>query len=232
MNTHKPWKIYVIQHSHTDVGYTERQEKIRQYHVNYIRQALQIVRDIESGARLDWKGYKWVCETFWPVESFLLKATPTEKEEFAQAVQKGYIGLSGTYLNFGEQLNQEMLSVMIQRITDYGQSIQFPVRSAMTADITGFGWGYSQVLADAGIENLITCIHTHHSMFPLWKKQIPFWWETPKGDRILTWSGEHYMFGNDLGLIPGIGGSYTIRDEHDVRKGVSLKSLKRGLIDI
>lgn len=64
MNQHKPWTIYVIQHSHTDVGYTERQEKIRQYHVNYIRQALQIVRDIESGARPDLKGYKWVCETY------------------------------------------------------------------------------------------------------------------------------------------------------------------------
>ncbi|MEK4474870.1 glycoside hydrolase [Paenibacillus sp. FSL R7-0048] len=223
MNQHKPWTIYVIQHSHTDVGYTERQEKIRQYHVNYIRQALQIVRDIESGARPDLKGYKWVCETYWPVESFLLKATDIEKEELAHAVKKGYIGLSGTYLNFGEQLNQEILSIMIKRITDYGQSIQFPVRSAMTADITGFGWGYSQVLADAGIENLITCIHTHHSMFPLWKKQIPFWWETPKGDRILTWSGEHYMFGNDLGLTPGIGGSYTIRDDHDVRNGVSFE---------
>lgn len=74
-NSRKPWKLFVIQHSHTDVGYTERQEKIQQYHVNYIRQALHIFEEIETGRRPDWKGYKWVCETFWPVESFLEKAT-------------------------------------------------------------------------------------------------------------------------------------------------------------
>ncbi|NGP44799.1 glycoside hydrolase [Bacillaceae bacterium SIJ1] len=53
------------------------------------------------------------------------------------------------------------------------------------------------------------------------EKQTPFWWETPHGDRILTWNGEHYMFGNDLGLIPGLGGSYTIKDELDTRNGVT-----------
>lgn len=219
----KPWKLFAIQHSHTDVGYTERQEKIQQYHVDYIRQALHIFQEIESGRHPEWKGYKWVCETFWPVESFLAKATEQEKEQFKQAVHSGNIGLSGTYLNFGELISKEVLEAVIRRITDYGNDIRFPVHSAMTADITGFGWGYSQVLADAGIHNLITCIHTHHSMFPLWKKQTPFWWETPNGDRILTWNGEHYMFGNDLGIMPGLGGSYTIKDELDTSKGVTFE---------
>ncbi|MCJ8013581.1 glycoside hydrolase [Paenibacillus sp. KQZ6P-2] len=219
----KPWKLYAIQHSHTDVGYTERQEKIQQYHVDYIRQALHIFEEIESGRRPEWTGYKWVCETFWPVESFLKKATEREKEQFKRAVKSGTIGLSGTYLNFGELIGKELLEAVTKRITDYGNSIENPVHCAMTADITGFGWGYGQVLADAGIRNLATCIHTHHSMFPLWKKQMPFWWETPEGDRILTWNGEHYVFGNDLGIMPGLGGSYTIKDEFDTSRGVTFE---------
>lgn len=222
-SNNKSWKLYVIQHSHTDVGYTERQEKIQQYHVDYIRQALHIFDEIESGRRPEWKGYKWVCETFWPIESFLKKASEHEKEQLKEAIRSGVIGLSGTYLNFGELIGKDLLEAVIKRITDYGKSIGQPVHSAMTADITGFGWGYGQVLADAGIHNLITCIHTHHSMFPLWAKQMPFWWETPAGDRILTWNGEHYMLGNDLGLMPGLGGSYTIKDELDTRKGVSFE---------
>ena len=71
MPSQKPWKIYAIHHSHTDIGYTERQEKIQQYHVNFIRQALQILREIHSGRHPEWAGFKWVCETFWPVESFM-----------------------------------------------------------------------------------------------------------------------------------------------------------------
>ncbi|MCQ6561742.1 glycoside hydrolase family 38 N-terminal domain-containing protein [Paenibacillus mendelii] len=223
MTKPKNWTIYAIQHSHTDVGYTERQEKIRQYHVDFIRQALTIVREIRSGNRPDWQGYKWVCETFWPIESFLSKATDSEREELAEAFRQGDFGISGTYLNMSELVGKELLEAMLKRICDYAQSIDVKVESAMTADITGFGWGYGQVLADKGIKNLITCIHTHHSMFPLRKKQTPFWWETPGGDRILTWSGEHYVFGNDLGIMPGLGGSYTIRDELDTSRGVSFE---------
>lgn len=223
MTVHKPWKIYAIHHSHTDVGYTERQEKIQQYHVDFIRQALHIIREIQSGRRPEWTGFKWECETFWPVETFLKKASEQEMLEFAEAVRRGDIGLSGTYLNMSELIGKELLESMIERIRSYGESIQTPVTSAMTADITGFSWGYGQVLLGAGIQNLTTCIHTHHSMYPLWKKQQPFWWEMPSGERLLTWNGEHYMFGNDLGFIPGIGGSYTTKDEFDTSKGVTFE---------
>ncbi|WP_314584734.1 glycoside hydrolase [Paenibacillus terrigena] len=223
MTATKPWKIYAIHHSHTDVGYTERQEKIQQYHVDFIRQALHILREIESGRRPEWKGFKWVCETFWPIESFLKKATEQEKKEFEEGVRRGDIGLSGTYLNMSELIGKELFESMLGRIRDYGVSIQAPVTSAMTADITGFSWGYGQALLDAGVQNLITCIHTHHSMFPLWKKQQPFWWEMPSGERLLTWNGEHYVFGNDLGLVPGLGGKYTIKDELDLSKGMTFE---------
>jgi len=223
MSVKRPWKIYAIHHSHTDIGYTERQEKIQQYHVNFIRQVLHILRESKSGRRPEWQGFKWVCETFWPIETFLKQATEQEKIEFAEGVRQGDIGLSGTYLNMTELIGKELFQSMIARVCDYGQSIQIPVTSAMTADINGFSWGYGQVLLDAGIQNLSTCIHTHHGMFPCWKKQQPFWWEMPSGDRLLTWSGEHYVFGNDLGLVPGMGGKYTIKDEFDMSKGADFE---------
>ena len=39
----RKWKIYVIQHAHTDIGYTQRQEKITRYYQDFIRQAMQIL---------------------------------------------------------------------------------------------------------------------------------------------------------------------------------------------
>ena len=35
------------------------------------------------------------------------------------------------------------------------------------------------------------------------KPLVPFWWETPRGDRILVWNGLAYHKANLLGLIPG-----------------------------
>ncbi|MGO4545400.1 glycoside hydrolase [Paenibacillus sp. 2TAB23] len=215
-NFKKNWKIHVIHHSHTDIGYTERQEKIEQYQVDFIRQAIEICRASHTEERKEWKGFKWTCETFWAVEKFLTEATEEEQKAFVDALKRGDIELSGTYLNMTELINFELLSNMLARAGKFANPLGLQVRSAMTADINGYSWGYAQALADAGIENLLSCIHTHHGMFAIGRKQYPFYWETPKGEKILVWSGEHYMMGNDLGINPDGTLSYTIRDENPV----------------
>lgn len=209
----RKWRIFAIHHSHTDIGYTERQERIEQYHVDFIRQALNISKELRSGKRDERKGFKWTCETFWAVEQFLKEATEEEKNDFAEAVRHGDIELSGTYLNMTELADEDLLCSIHSKAAEYGKSIGSPVESAMTADINGYSWGYAKSLLDAGIQHLFSCIHTHHGMFALGRKQIPFWWESPDGDKLLVWNGEHYMFGNELGLCPDAVGSYMIRDE-------------------
>lgn len=209
----RKWRMFVIHHSHTDIGYTDRQERIEQYHVDFIRQAVNISKDIRSGKREEWKGFKWTCETFWAVERFLKEAGGEEQRDFAEAVRLGDIELSGTYLNMTELADEDLLRSIHAKAAAYGRSIGCPVDSAMTADINGYSWGYAQSLLDAGISHLFSCIHTHHGMFALGRKQTPFWWETPDDRKLLVWNGEHYMFGNELGLCPDGVGSYMIRDE-------------------
>ncbi|MCD9023539.1 glycoside hydrolase [Cohnella silvisoli] len=209
----RKWKVYVIHHSHTDIGYTERQEKIERFHGDFIRQVVRILNDIKSGKRAELKGFRWVCETFWQVEKFLAVATADEIRTFEEAIRDGDIELSGTYLNMNELISGDVLKPMLNRSVAYGQSLGVPVRSAMIADINGLSWGYAQEMADAGIEHFLTCIHPLHGIFPLGRKQTPFWWKTPKGDRLLVWNNEYYHMGNELGLVPNAVNSYVMKDE-------------------
>lgn len=209
----RPWTIYVIHHSHTDIGYTERQERIEHYHVDFIRQALKISETAHSGARPEWKSFRWTCETFWAVEKFLEEATPEEKEAFQQAILRGDIELSGTYLNMTELADFDLLLRNHAKAQQYAGSFGHRIDSAMTADINGYSWGYASSLLQNNIENLFSCIHTHHGMYPLGRKQTPFWWEAPDGGKLLVWNGEHYMFGNELGFCPNALGKYMIKDE-------------------
>ena len=55
--------LYLIHSSHTDVGYTDTQEKMKAHHVAFIREALML---IEREPR-----FKWKCESFWCVEQYL-----------------------------------------------------------------------------------------------------------------------------------------------------------------
>jgi hypothetical protein len=207
--------LYVIHHSHTDVGYTARQSTVERWHADFIRQALEIV---EAGRRRQgehFSGFRWVCETFWSVEQFLARATDVDRDALARAVRNGSIGLSASYLNLSELAGFELLSRITRRAVEYGRSIGAPVKSAMTADVNGHGWGFARALADAGVENLFTCVHTHHGMYPLGRKPAPFYWEAPDGRRVLVWNGEHYHLGNELGLVPGAVSSYLTKDECD-----------------
>ena len=40
--------LYLIHSSHTDVGYTDTQEKMKAHHVAFIREALAIIRRAEE----------------------------------------------------------------------------------------------------------------------------------------------------------------------------------------
>lgn len=199
--------IFLLHHSHTDIGYTQMQQRITRWQIDFIRQALQIAAKQPD--------FVWNCEQFWAVECFWKQASQTEKEAFVTAVKAGQIGLSGNYLNFNELIDQPVLQAVTSRARSFGSEIGHPVTSAMTADVNGFGWGYAQTLLDCGISNFFTCVHTHHGMYPLFKKQTPFWWETTTGEKLLVWNGEHYHFGNELGAAPLAGSSYQIKDECD-----------------
>lgn len=201
--------LFVLAHSHTDIGYTAFQYQIKMWQIDYIHQALKIINDPE------YPEFKWNCEVFWAVEKFWQEASSEAKDDFLAAVRNDRIGISGNYLNFTELIGFDILDNVVARAQTFAQQHQLNLDSAMAADINGFGWGFSQNLYDHGITNFFTCIHTHHGMYPLFRKQIPFWWETPENDKILVWNGDHYHLGNELGLAPAAVSSYQIKDECD-----------------
>ena len=213
MKLSRNWEIYVIHHSHTDIGYTERQDKITRYHADFIRQAIAILDAAHDGTAPACRGFVWQCENYWQVRNFYASASPDEIARFESYVKSGEIGISGNYLNSTELLGENVLDSRLRLGRQYGEQIGFPLTCAMTADINGFAWGYAHALAENGITNLFSCLHAHHGMFPLYQKQLPFYWESPQGERVLVWNGEHYHFGNELCLCPNGASSYMISDE-------------------
>lgn len=89
-------------------------------------------------------------------------------------MKAGLIDISLTYLNMTELVDNDILDQMFQKGRKYAEANQLPLNSAMTADINGFSWGYAETLFKNGIVNLFSCVHTHHGMFPLYKKTNSF----------------------------------------------------------
>ena len=192
--------VYIIHHSHTDIGYTDLQEQVIYNQVNNIRNVVSILkRGYETGSQE--KDFKWNCETYFCVEQYLKSASEEEKADFFELVRKGNIGISATYLNFNDLADVEMLNRKTAKMQETFTAQGHPVKVAMNADINGISLGARDVLIDNGVEFLFTNIHTHHGMYPLYQNQKPYFWENETGKRLLVWSGEHYNLGNALGIV-------------------------------
>lgn len=186
---HKIKIMYVIHHSHTDIGYTDLQERVIDTQVDYIRTVLDIMKTEE------YNGFRWNCETLFCVEQFMENANDDELKQFIQLVNEGKIGLSANYLNFTDlvdcEIYRERLHVLKKKL---------PIDSAMIADINGISMGYRDAMIKEGIKFLFMNVHCHHGMYPLYQNQNAFWWENTEGKRLLVWNGEHYNLGNFLGI--------------------------------
>lgn len=191
---HRIKTVYVIHHSHTDIGYTDLQERVIDTQANYIRTVLSVMKKPE------YADFRWNCETLFCVEEFFRHASEEEKEDFCALAAEGRIGLSANYLNFTDLLDCDIYKDRLQQWQTYFAERGCRMKTAMFADINGISMGCRDAMLANGVEFLFTNIHCHHGMYPLYQNQTAYWWENAAGKRLLVWNGEHYNLGNVLGF--------------------------------
>lgn len=201
----KPFKIYLINHSHIDIGYTERQEKMAVYQADFIKQAVDFSLSDRQLTRDSRSKFKFTAEGFWAVEQYLKRYGEQGKSKLIAAIRSGYFELTGGYLHFAELLNYQNLSHSLDYAADFvSENNLVPLRTVMSCDVNGFSWGFADALHEHGIRYLSTNINTHHGNAPFSKPLVPFWWKSPKGKKILVWNGLTYDRANVLGLMPNV----------------------------
>jgi hypothetical protein len=223
------WTIFIVQHSHIDIGYTEKQELTAEQHAQFMRQAVQLALSPRQKTRDDASRFKFTCEGFWQVEQFLAKATAKERRDLVRALKSGVMELSASRLHFTELLDQDLLRRSLQPALQFARQEGIPLQLAMQCDINGLSWGMADALADVGVRWLSMNINPHHGGNPLGKANVPFYWESPSGKRILAWNGMSYHKANLFGVMggqtpdcdPGVPGfdspgSWTFSDVQDI----------------
>ncbi len=202
----RKWEVYILMHSHTDIGYTDLQPNIEKKQAHNVIHALELIRQTKDnpvGSR-----FKWNLEVMWTADQFYRIATPEQKNEFAQAVHDGNIGVDAMYGNLltGLSRSEEMMR-QISLATDLGRHCGATVDSMMISDVPGLTWGIVPALASHGVKyisdgpNAINL--TQGDRIGYVRAQYenhPFYWLSPSGkERELYWGaqggysiGHHY----------------------------------------
>jgi hypothetical protein len=181
--------VYILAHSHTDIGYTEVQTAIEKKQVENLRKGIEYARKTASypeGAR-----FVWNVEVLWAADLYLQRLGEAERAEFLDAVRKGWVGLNGMYLNELTGLcRPEELLRLFRFSTQLAGQCRVTIDAAMISDVPGYTWGTVTAMAHAGIKYFSTAPNYFDRIGDIlvqWENK-PFWWVGPSGrERVLVW---------------------------------------------
>jgi hypothetical protein len=197
--------IYLVHHSHVDIGYTHVQTEVEQKQWEYIEQCIALAEnslDYPKEAQ-----FKWNIEVMWALDSYWKQAKGLKKEKLKQAIKKGWIELDALYGNMLTGLSSpEELMYLMKSAKDIAAECEVELQSAMISDVPGWTWGLVPALSQHGVKYLSLGTNTFHrigSTIEEWGDR-PFYWESASGEeKVLTWiHGKGYSsFHTGLGAV-------------------------------
>ncbi len=195
----KEWEIYMVQHTHTDIGYTRPQSEILPEHLRYIDHALDFCDQTDDYP--DAAKFRWTCETSWSVREYLRSRPQEQIDRLLKRVKEGRIEVTGMFLNYSEIIDEPALAAQTKTLRMI-QNKGFDVKSIMQNDVNGIAWCLVDYYNTTDVKYLNMGIHAHRARRPF-DKPTTFWWQSPSGNRLLAYRSEHYMHGNAVGLTSG-----------------------------
>ena len=187
--------IYLLHHSHHDIGYTDVQPEVEKKQWENLDRAIEIAdqtKDNPPGSQL-----KWCSEVMWAVESYYDTASPEKKQAFREAVKSGRIELNGLFANELVSLcGPEELDRLLEAGRRMARECGVNLTTAMITDIPGWSWALVPALANSGVKYLSLGTNRGHrigNILEVWGDK-PFYWISPSGEeKVLCWiHGEGY----------------------------------------
>jgi hypothetical protein len=195
----RKWEILLVQHTHTDIGYTRPQTEILPEHLKYIDNALNYC-DLTDDYPDDAK-FRWTCETSWSVREYIKSRPQEQVDRLLKRLKEGRIEVTGMFFNFSDIIDESALAAQtktLKMLKDNG----IEVNTLMQNDVTGIAWCLVDYYNNTDVKYLNMGVHGHRARIPF-DKPTAFWWQSPAGNKLLAYRSEHYQHGNSLGLTTG-----------------------------
>ncbi len=189
-------EVLLIQHTHTDIGYTRPQSEVLAEQMRYIDYALDFC-DQTDGLPDDAK-FRWTCESAWVTREYLRSRPQEQIARLKKRIAEGRIEVTGMFFNMAEVADENIMYDFLQPLKEFDRA-RIPVTTAMQNDVNGIAWCMPDYFKHTGVKYLNMGINETRSILPF-DKPTAFWWEAPSGARLLAFRAEHYMTGNFFGI--------------------------------
>ncbi|TDC99277.1 hypothetical protein E1292_32345 [Nonomuraea deserti] len=213
----RKWSVFVVHHSHLDIGYTDPQGTVLRHHLDYLDAALRLAEETASWP--DDAKFRWSVESSMPALKWLDARPPEMVESFAARAREGVIEVTALPFQLHtEACSTEELHRQLRFTSQLKDRYGFATTSAMHTDVPGAVVGLVDALSAHGVRYLAAAHNWAGRSVPYLhggdKLTRPFRWRAPSGNEVIVWftdtpHGMAYMEGNTVGLTD----SYELADD-------------------
>ncbi len=190
-------EIWILHHSHTDIGFTQEQPVLWEMQRRFIDMAIDAC---EGHADHDEPhAFKWVVETTAPLLYWLEHSPDRQIQRFQALERAGRIEVGGAFLNVTPLADAADHAEMLQHVARLRRDYGFTITHAQNADVNGHNWPLVETLLDAGIESFSMAINFHYGGYPFERPNL-FHWQGPSGRSIPTLNNWCYPVASWCGL--------------------------------
>ncbi|WP_210508507.1 hypothetical protein [Naasia sp. SYSU D00057] len=189
-------RVFLVGHTHHDVGYTNSPRIIDRMHEAIIGEVLDLA-DAHGSSGPD--RFRWTFEVARPVLRFLEHAPPEQAHRLRRRVADGTLAVTAGYLNNTQLASQSELDAAYDRLAAFAAA-GIPVRTEQHGDVNGISWGAVPAMRRAGVSRLVMALNPDHGR-PPFAQPSGFWWEGQDGEPVFVWLSTHYGFGEEWGIV-------------------------------
>ncbi len=199
----KRWTLYWLPSIHTDVGYTDLQDRALEVHRRNLDAALAWTSTHRD--------FRFTAECALQVLSYLENRSAEAGEALVQAISGGKIAWQGLFANMlTGLLDHETFARLVWPAGKLARERGLTVLSAQITDVPGQTLTFPMMLAASGVKYLASGPNPERAV-PLLPSSgtegtsYPqlYYWEGPDGSRVLHWRAHHYGDGTRFGFDVG-----------------------------
>lgn len=177
----RQWTIYLLPHSHVDIGYTNTHDNVEFIHRSNIQEAIKLAK--ETAGYPEGSRFKWDTEVAWPAERTLANGTQAEKAAMLEAIRNGTIHVGASYINDNTSVSaDEEFAAFFAPSEHLGALTGRKFDTIMQVDIPGMSWGVVPAAASRGIPYVLLFNNGGDRVgLSMEISHHPFWWIGPDG---------------------------------------------------
>lgn len=188
LTAERKWSIFVVPHTHVDIGYTDYQGKVAEAQAKTLVEAADLIAQYPD--------FRFATDGSWNLQQLLETRSKPQRDRILTFIQQGKIGIPADYFNLlTGYASLETLYRSLYYSKGLSREFNLPFNYATTTDVPSYTGAYPSVLASAGVKYWAVGANQDRAtvlVHEQWNEKSPFWWQGPDGGKVLFWYSRGY----------------------------------------